>query len=117
MATPTKALTVSEYMNRSEVMERFTKILGKDAEPFVQSVLIVVGSDEKLRECTPQSIYKTAMRAASLGLSCDPALKQGWIIPRNKKVKTHKAMVDGKEITIPEHWEKEAQFQPHYKGL
>jgi len=68
MTTPTNAVTVTagEYMSRPEIAGQFEKLLGKDAEPFIQSVLIVVGSDDKLRECTPQSIYKTAMRAASL---------------------------------------------------
>jgi len=107
MATPTKVITVSEYMRQPEIMEKFNRLLSKDAEPFVQSVLIVVGSDDKLRECTPQSIYKSALRAASLGLSCDPALKQGWIIPRNKKIKSQSG----------DKWVKEAQFQPHYLGL
>jgi phage RecT family recombinase len=108
MATPTTALTVSDYMRKPEIMERFTALLGKDAEPFVQSVLIVVGSDDKLRDCTPQSIYKTALRAASLGLSCDPALKQGWIVPYNKNIA---------KKNEPKKWVKEAQFQPHYLGL
>lgn len=107
MATPTTAITVSDYMRKPEIMQRFQSMLGTGAEAYVQSVLIVVGSDEKLRECTPQSIYKTALRAASLGLSCDPALKQGWIVPYNKKLKTP----DGDK------WVKEAQFQPHYLGL
>jgi phage RecT family recombinase len=107
MATPTKALTVSEYMRQPEQLARFTDLLGKDGQAYVQSVLIVVGSDDKLRECTPQSVFKTALRAASLGLSCDPALKQAWIVPYNKKVKTKSG----------DTWVKEAQFQPHYKGL
>lgn len=108
MATPTNAITVSDYMRKPEIMERFTALLGKDAEPFVQSVLIVVGSDDKLRDCTPQSVYKTALRAASLGLSCDPALKQGWIVPYNKNIA---------KKNEPKRWIKEAQFQPHYLGL
>jgi len=107
MATPTKELTVSEYMRQPDIRERFMELLGPDAEQFVQSVLIVVSSDDKLRECTPQSICKSALRAASLRLSCDPALKQGWIVPYNKKMKTAQG----------EKWIKEAQFQPHYLGL
>jgi recombination protein RecT len=107
MTTPSKAVTVSEYMRQPDIRERFSELLGPDAEQFVQSVLIVVSSDDKLRECTPQSICKSALRAASLRLSCDPALKQGWIVPYNKKVKTQQG----------DKWIKEAQFQPHYLGL
>lgn len=106
MATPT-AITVSDYMRKPENLARFTDVLGKDANAYVQSVLIVAASDEKLRECTPQSIYKSALRAASLGLSCDPAVKQAWLVPYNKKIKTPQG----------DKWIKEAQFQPHYLGL
>lgn len=99
------AITVSDYMRQPQQMARFTDILGdQNAAAYVQSVLIVVASDEKLRDCSAQSIYKSALRAASLGLSCDPSLKQAWIVPYNKKQR------DGT-------WTKEAQFQPHYKGL
>ena len=107
MTTPAKALTVSEHMRQPDNMIQFEALLGRDAEPFVQSVLIVVGSDDKLRECTPQSIVKSALRAASLRLSCDPAVKQGWIVPYSKNVGSR---------DHPQ-WVKEAQFQPHYLGL
>lgn len=107
MATPTTAITVSDYLRKPEIMQRFTDVLGNGANAYVQSVLIVVGSDEKLRECTPQSIYKSALRAATLGLSCDPAVKQAWIVPYGKNVGTR----DNPK------WIKEAQFQPHYLGL
>lgn len=107
MTTPnnTKALTVSEYMRKPESIARFSEVLGdKNAAPYIQSVLIAVSSSEQLMKCTPQSIMRSALRAASLGLSCDPALKQAWLVPYNKKNK------DGT-------WSTEAQFQPHYKGL
>lgn len=107
MTTPTKALTVSGYMQQPDVTEQFIKLLGTDAEPFIQSVLIVVAGDDKLRECTPESICKSALRAASLKLSCDPAVKQAWLIPYSKNIGTR---------DHPQ-WVKEAQFQAHYLGL
>jgi phage RecT family recombinase len=108
MTTPTKALTVSEYMRQPEQLARFVELLGdQQAQAYVQSVLIEVASDDKLRECSPQSIFKSALRAATLGLSCDKSLKQAWLVPYNKKVKTPQG----------DKWIKEAQFQPHYLGL
>jgi len=104
MSNPTNAITVSEYMHKPEALARFTAILGDSGKAYVQSVLIAVSGSEELKKCTPQSIMGSALRAASLGLSCDPALKQAWLVPYNKKQK------DGT-------WTKEAQFQPHYKGL
>ena len=81
----------------------------KSAYQYVQSALIAVGDSEALRECTHASIFQAALRAASLGLSCDPAMKQAWIVPYNKKIKGK----NGKGDT----WVKVAQFQPHYMGL
>jgi recombination protein RecT len=107
MTTPTKELTVVEYMHQPDQMEKFVNVLGNDANAYVQSVLIEVASDDKLRECTPQSICKSALRAATLGLSCDKSLKQAWLVPYNKKVRTPQG----------DKWVKEAQFQPHYLGL
>lgn len=104
MAEQTKALTVSGYMRQPDQMEKFVNMLGeREGQAYIQSVLILVATDEKLQECTPQSIQKSALRAASLGLSCDPAVKQAWLIPYNRKK--------------GDKWVKEAQFQAHYKGL
>ncbi len=111
MTTPNQAtdIVTKDYMRSPETVKRFTDALGSEllANQYIQSVLILVAGDEKLAACTPMSIQKSALRAASLGLSCDPATKQAWIIPYNKKVKTAQG----------EKWVKEAQFQPHYLGL
>lgn len=105
--TETTAITVSDYMRAPARMKRFQDILGKGAEPYVQSVLITVAGNDDLQKCTPRSIYISALRSASLGLSLDPALKEGWLVPYNRNIGTKKNP----------NWVKEAQFQPHYKGL
>jgi recombination protein RecT len=46
-------------------------------------------------KCEPESVLRSALRAASLELSCDPALKQAYLVP-----------IRGK-----------AEFWPHYRGL
>ena len=98
------------YLKEPGVLQKFTDILGEGAaNPYVQSVLIAVADSEELRKCTHQSILQSALRAASLGLSCDPAVKQAWLVPFNKKIKAR-----GNK---PEEWVKVAQFQPHYMGL
>jgi len=97
------------YMGKPEVVSKFVSAVGseKQARPYIQSVMIAVNSSADLMKCTNESIFNAALRAASLGLSCDPALKQAWIIPYNKNIGTR----DNPK------WIKEAQFQPHYKGL
>jgi recombination protein RecT len=102
-------LSTSEYMRKPENISRFEELLGRDALPYVQSVLIAVSASPDLMACAPNSIMRAALRSASLGLSLDPALKQAWLVPYPRKVKATK--------DVAEHWIKEAQFQPHYKGL
>ena len=97
--------TLQEYMRQPAVIERFSGLLGnqREAEKYIQSVLIAVTTSENadLLECSHVSIARAALRAASLELSCDPAVKQAWLVPYNNR-KTNK---------------KEANFQPHYNGL
>lgn len=105
MRTQTNTLTIAHYMRKPEILERFRALLGHDAESYVQSVLIAVAASDDLMACTPHSVMRAALRAASLGLSCDPALKQAWLIPYNRKLRGE------------DRWVKECQFQPHYRGL
>lgn len=85
-----------------EVREQFERALGKQtAGAFMASVLAIVADDNRLQDCTPNSILLTAMKAATLGLSLEPALGQAYPVPYyNNKI--------GK---------REAQFQIGYKGL
>jgi recombination protein RecT len=102
---------LSVFLKEPNHLQKFIDVSPnpKMANQYVQSALIAVADSEALRECTHASIFQAALRAASLGLSCDPALKQAWIVPYNKKVKGK----GGK----PDAWVKVAQFQPHYMGL
>lgn len=102
------ASEISEYLKRPEAILQFAEIMGaKEAKAYIKSVLIVVMDSPELMKCTPRSILKSALRAATLKLSCDPAMKQAWIVPYNKNIGTRQS---------PQ-WVKEAQFQPHYYGL
>lgn len=96
------------YMKKPEVLTKFTDILGdRSGKSYAQSVVIAAASTPELRSCTNESILRSALRAATLGLSCDPSLKQAWLVPYNKNIGTRENPT----------WVKEAQFQPHYKGL
>jgi phage RecT family recombinase len=100
---PTNPNALAVYLNKPEALSRFMEIFPNEqlAKSYIQSVLILAADDPKLQDCTPRSIFVSALRAASLGLSCDKSLKQAYLIPywSNKK-KCY-----------------EAQFQPHYLGL
>lgn len=60
----------------------FAEILGeRDAPAYISSVLIAVQSNDALMGCSPRSILRSAMRAATLRLSCDPSVKQAYLVP------------------------------------
>ncbi len=105
---------IESFMRRPDTLEKFVTILGKEANSFVSSALILINSDAKLQECTTMSLYKSVLRAASLELSLDTSLRQGYIVPRGKKIKAY-TKPDGTKVS--EHWVQEANFQPHYNGI
>lgn len=73
---------ISTYMYRDEVIKRFSDMLGeRQAQKFVASVLTAVMADPKLQACSAQSIYLSAVRSATLGLSVDPAYGQAYLVP------------------------------------
>lgn len=73
---------ISTYLDRPESVTKFMQLLGdeKNARRFIASVLTAVAGDEKLQSCTPQSIYISAVRSATLGLSVDPAFGQAYLV-------------------------------------
>lgn len=105
---------IEVFMRKPETIEKFTSILGRSAMAFISSALILINSDEKLQECTTVSLYKSILRSASLELSLDQSIRQGWLIARKRKIKAY-TKTDGTKV--PEHWVQEATFQPHYNGL
>lgn len=72
---------ISSYLYKDAIIKRFSDMLGeKQAQRFVASVLTAVMADNKLQSCTPQSIYLSAVRSATLGLSVDPAYGQAYLV-------------------------------------
>lgn len=101
-STPDKPLTVKELFRRVDVVDRFAELMGsRNARTYIGSVLINVANKPELQACTPESILKSALRAASLELSCDESLHQAQLVPYNNR-KTGK---------------KDAQLIVHYLGL
>jgi len=72
---------ISSYIYREESMARLSSMLGdKQAQRFAASVLTAVMADPKLQACTPISVYLSMVRAATLGLSVDPAYGQAYLV-------------------------------------
>lgn len=70
-------------------------------DKFVSMVGSAVMSNPELLKCTRQSLLKASMEAAELGLSLNPALKEGDVLPVwNNRIGA-----------------KEAQFRPRFMGM
>jgi len=91
---------IVSYGRSPEVMETFSRLVGRNAPHYVQSAIIAVQANDRLMQCTPKSIFRSALRAATLRLSCDPALGHAWLVP-------YKTKNGGLE----------AQFQAGWKGI
>lgn len=73
---------IKTYAKMADVQERFTNLLGqREAKAYIESIIIAVANSEALQGCSPKSIMISAMRAASLKLSVDPAMKQAHLVP------------------------------------
>lgn len=79
--------TIKAYAENEEVLKRFKNFLGdRNARPYMESVVIAVAANPSLQKCSPKSIFIAAARAASLGLSVDPAKKQAHLVPFGNEV-------------------------------
>jgi recombination protein RecT len=71
---------ISNYLDAPTVKARFASVVG-NADAYISSVMITVRESKQLQECQPESIYLSALRAATLKLSTDPATGQAYIVP------------------------------------
>lgn len=73
---------ISKYLEADIVKSRFKDILGDRSAPaYISSVMVAVKESEALMACQPESIYVSALRAATLRLSVDPATGQAYMVP------------------------------------
>lgn len=72
----------------------FADLVGEDARAFIGSALTAVRFSPNLVDCDPESIFSSALRAASVRLSCDPSLGHAYLVPfRDNKAGTKKAQL------------------------
>jgi recombination protein RecT len=77
------ALTkITKYLDSEIVQSRFVQVLGsRNSGPYIASVMTVVKDSKSLQGCSVSSIYTSALRAATLRLSVDPATGQAYLVP------------------------------------
>ena len=95
-ALATRSDKLRNYFRQPEVLARFEEVLGKfGASSYVSSVLLAVAGSEALQECNATSIISSAMRAATLRLSCDPSTGQAYLVPFKDHGKPKATLVIG----------------------
>lgn len=101
MSNIQKTETVKDFFNSPSVREKLSKLVGKDSNTFITSIMQITMSNDLLKNADPVSIYQAACLSAILNLPLSNSLGFAYIVPfKNRK----------KEI-------QEAQFQIGYKGF
>lgn len=87
MAENKQVKAITKYMKTEKSLLSFAEILGgvREAYSYIANVLLVVRADERLAVCTNESIFTSAIRAASLQLSVDPGLGLAYLVPYKDK--------------------------------
>lgn len=76
-----EAPTLQQLLNSEGIRRRFEQLLDKSAPSFISSILSIVNSTPKLKECSPHSIVAAAGIAAALKLPINPGLSFAHIVP------------------------------------
>jgi recombination protein RecT len=95
---------LSNFINSDAVKNKFAEVLGEKSNGFIASLLSAVSQNDMLKNADQNSIYLSAMMAASLDLPINSNLGHAYIIPFNTKQK------DGSYKVM-------AQFQVSAKGF
>ena len=72
---------LKQMVASDEIQQRFNEVLGEKAPAFLASLLSVTYADNRLRECDPNTVVTSAMKAAVLDLPVDKNIGFAWIIP------------------------------------
>lgn len=83
---------------REDTQKKFQEILGKRGTSFIASMMTIIWQSDMLKDAEPNSIYLSAMTAATLDLPINPNLWLAYILPYKQK-----------------DWKVLAQFQLWYK--
>lgn len=82
MSEKSAIVSLKDYARSPEIVERFAEVVGKqNANAYISSVLLAVSMNDTLGKCEPKSIIGTALRAATMRLSCDPGVGHAYPVP------------------------------------
>ena len=86
MTDQTAIQKVNSYFESPVIRSRFSDVLSEhNSGAYIAGVLLAVANNDNLQKCTAQSIYTSALRAATMRLSVDPSTKQAHLVPYGDK--------------------------------
>jgi len=82
MTESTAIAKINHYLSTDSIKARFAEVVGEhNSGAYISSVMLAVAGSDALQKCQAQSIYISALRAATLRLSVDPGLGQAYLVP------------------------------------
>jgi recombination protein RecT len=79
---PKQMTHIQEFMESEVIKSRFAGVLGeRGSSSYITSVLLAVANNLPLQQCSPVSIYTSALRAATMRLSVDQSTGQAYLVP------------------------------------
>lgn len=108
---------LQKYFYSTEVQTRFASVVGeRSAGSYITSVMAAVANEPKLLACSPQSIYISAIRAATLRLMVDPSLGHAYLVPFGNKCTLILGYRGLKELALRTNKYQYINVSPFYEG-
>jgi recombination protein RecT len=95
---------IKQFFEQDNVKNKFADLMGKNSTSFITSVMQIAMSNKLLANATPESVYTSAIIAATLNLPLNNSLGFAYIVPYKSKND------NGEYVDV-------AQFQLGYKGF
>lgn len=98
----TQQISTKGFFQKDVVKKKFEDIMGnkQKSTAFISSVLSVVASNQSLQKADPQSIYMSAMMAATLDLPVNQNLGFAYIIPYGTKAQFQIGVKGFKQLAL-----------------
>lgn len=70
-------------LKSEQSLQMFAEVFGspRQAHTYIASALLAIRNNDLLMDCTAGSVATSALRAATLRLSCDPGIGQAYLVP------------------------------------
>ena len=79
--TTNNQMTIKGFFHRDDVKSKFNELMGNRSAQFITSVLSVVNNNNYLKNASPESVFSSALMAATLDLPINSNLGFAYLVP------------------------------------